>query len=43
MTAFIPTCHDDLSDPFFAAWFDAWCVQCDELDPADSFATFCAF
>ncbi len=43
MTTFIPTCHDDLSDSFFAAWFDAWCAYCDELDPADAFATFCAF
>ncbi len=42
MTTYIPTRQDELSEEFFAAWFDAWCNESDEGDPADAFAAFCA-
>ena len=43
MTTFCPTSHDELSDVYFAAWFDAWTCLPDAVDPADAFATFCGF
>ena len=43
MTTFCPTSNDELSDDYFAAWFELWRLHADEFDPADSFATYCAF
>ena len=43
MPTFIPSSEDDLSDPFFAALFDAWRNAPEDVDPADSFAIYCAF
>jgi hypothetical protein len=43
MTTFIPSSEDDLSDPFFNAWFDAWRNAPEDVDPADTFAIYCAF
>ena len=43
MITFIPSSYDQLSDAFFGAWFDLWCDSPDDVDPADAFATYCAF
>lgn len=43
MRTFIPTSDDELSDDYFAAWFALWSLHADDIDPADSFATFCSF
>ena len=43
MRTLIPTSDDDLNEEFFAAWFDNWCSPPDDIDPADDYATYCAF
>ena len=43
MTTFVPSSEDDLSDLFFAALFDTWRNAPEDVDPADSFAIYCAF
>ena len=43
MTTFTPSSQDDLNDPFFAASFDTWRNAPEDVDPADTFAIYCAF
>ena len=43
MRTLIPTSDDELSDEFFTAWFQNWSSLRDDIDPADDYATYCAF
>ena len=43
MRTLIPSSDDELNEEFFAAWFDNWCHAAEDFDPADAFATYCAF
>jgi hypothetical protein len=43
MRTLIPTSDDELNEEFFAAWFENWNNLPDDIDPADDYATYCAF
>jgi hypothetical protein len=43
MRTLIPSSDDELSEEFFAAWFDNWSRLPENSDPADVFAAYCAF
>lgn len=43
MRTLIPARDDDVSEEFFAAWFESWSSLRGEVDPADDYAAYCAF
>jgi hypothetical protein len=43
MRTLIPTSDDELSEEFFAAWFQSWSRLRDDIDAADDCAAYCAY